>query len=273
MAWSALYAHPFRGNHSRQKRWAAYDVLYVPKKSRGLIMEESVVMGLSGGMDSATLLGLLIEQDFNEIHCCSFYYGSTHNKYELEAANKLIAYYWERIPEIEIYHHKMDISSVMSSFTSALLKSCDSPIPEGHYSDVSMVQTVVPGRNTIFAAIMMGLAESMQSSYIALGVHSGDHHIYPDCRPEYVKTLDALVYMASDKQVEVLTPFLHDTKKTILELGYLLNVEVPYHLTRTCYKNQPLSCGVCGACNERLEAYSLLGIADPIPYAFPYRGA
>lgn len=227
-------------------------------------MAESVVMGLSGGMDSATLLGFLINMEFDEIHCCSFYYGSTHNKYELQAADKIVAYYREHVPEIEIQHQKMDISSITTNFTSALLSGCNISIPEGYYCDANMRQTVVPGRNTIFAAIMMGLAESMEIPYIALGIHSGDHHIYPDCRPEYVKALDTLVYLASDRRVEVLTPFVHDTKSTILKLGDAIGV--PYHLTRTCYKNQPLSCGVCGACNERLEAFAQLGKEDPIPY-------
>ncbi len=229
-------------------------------------MGDTIVMALSGGMDSATLLGLLTESGWDEIHCCSFYYGSKHNQYELHSAGKIMAHYWERVPEIPIHHHKMDVSAVMNNFSSALLSCSDEPIPEGNYDDATMSKTVVPGRNTIFAAIMMGLAESVGASHIALGVHAGDHHIYPDCRPEYVKALDTLVYLASEKQVEVYTPFLHDTKPDILQLGYSLNIEVPYHLTRTCYKDQPISCGVCGSCTERLEAFDQIWEDDPIQY-------
>lgn len=221
-----------------------------------------VVMGLSGGMDSATLLGLLLEQG-DAIHCCVFYYGSKHNKWENRAAENIIDFYQGK--NLPVFEYPMDISKVMEDFQSNLLLSGDE-IPEGHYAGENMRQTVVPGRNLIFAAIMAGLAESIGAAKVALGVHSGDHFIYPDCRTEFVKSLDTTVFLSSDRKVEIIAPLANDDKYSILEKGYSLEIPVPYHLTRTCYKDQPLSCGRCGSCNERLEAFQKLGVEDPIVY-------
>lgn len=224
-----------------------------------------VVMGLSGGMDSATLLGILLEQGYT-VHCCVFYYGSKHNKYENQAARNLIAFYQEKYL---VYEHLLDISKIMESFESDLLLSGGS-IPEGHYAGENMKKTVVPSRNLIFTSIMAGIAESIGAEKVALGVHSGDHFIYPDCRTEFVKALDNTVYLSSDKKVEVIAPLAGDDKYSILQKGYNLNTPVPYELTRTCYKDQAASCGKCGSCNERLEAFEKLGKHDPIPYELNY---
>lgn len=222
-----------------------------------------IVIGLSGGMDSATLLGLLLAQGA-EVHCCSFSYGSKHNHWEEQAAKSIIFYYssWFRV---YLYHYSFNLSNVFTHFKSNLLLS-GGEIPEGHYDNDTMKKTVVPGRNTIFSSIMMGLAESIEADYIGLGVHSGDHHIYPDCRKEYIKSLDTTLYLASDRKVQVITPLIDDDKASILFKGFKLDPPVPYHLTRTCYKDQLLACGKCGSCRERLEAFSKVGIKDPIQY-------
>lgn len=224
---------------------------------------QKVVIGLSGGMDSATLLGLLLEWGA-EVHCYSFYYGSKHNLWERKAVENIIEFYKEK--KQPIFFYPIDLTEAFKAFNSNLLQS-GGAIPEGHYNDESMKLTVVPGRNMIFASIMAGLAESVGATRIALGVHSGDHHIYPDCRQEFIKALDSAVYLSSDRKVEIITPLLKDDKAGILRRGYYdLSIQVPYHLTRTCYKDQEFSCGKCGSCQERLEAFYNLGIEDPIQY-------
>jgi 7-cyano-7-deazaguanine synthase len=219
-----------------------------------------IVIGLSGGMDSATLLGYLLSEGY-EVHCCSFTYGSKHNQYERQAVIQLINYY--EMKDAPVILHKFNLEDTFKDFSSALLKS-GGPIPEGHYESANMIQTVVPGRNMIFSSIMAGLAESIGAEAIALGVHQGDHAIYPDCRKEFIKALDTAIYLSSDRKIQVLTPLVDDTKTSILAKGFALNV--PYHLTRTCYKDQELSCGKCGSCQERLEAFANHLQKDPIKY-------
>lgn len=218
-------------------------------------------MGLSGGMDSSTLLAHLLCQGY-DVHCCVFTYGSKHNKYENKAAADIIRHFKQKGNPVT--EHYFDLTPLMVDFKSDLLKTGGS-IPEGHYNDESMKRTVVPGRNLIFASIMAGLAESLGAEKIALGVHAGDHHIYPDCRLEFIKSLDTTVYLSSG-MVEVITPFQKLDKAGILMQGYSDYQNFPYQLTRTCYKDQELACGKCGSCQERLEAFAKLNITDPASY-------
>jgi 7-cyano-7-deazaguanine synthase len=216
-------------------------------------------------MDSTTMLACLLAEGY-EIHAFSFYYGSKHNKYEKEAVEKIIEYYKERNQNIHI--HYVNLSEAFKEFESALLLTGEA-IPEGHYEEDSMRKTVVPGRNMIFASIMAGYAESIGAEYVALGVHQGDHHIYPDCRREFIKAFDSAVYLSSGGTVSVLTPLIDDNKTSILVKGYSLPESqpvVPYQLTRTCYKDQQDSCSKCGSCRERLEAFANINKIDPISY-------
>lgn len=220
------------------------------------MQKDKIVLALSGGMDSTTLLGHLINHNF-EVYPVTFYYGSKHNQYEYESVKMIQKYYKiDNIPRI-------NLDFVGELFKSNLLKS-GGDIPEGHYTDETMSKTVVPNRNMIFSSILAGYAESIGARRIALGVHSGDHAIYADCRPIFIAKLEETIIESLDKSFHVFTPFLHLTKKDILEIGY--TIDVPYHLTRTCYKDQLYSCGKCGSCNERLEAFELIGKKDPITY-------
>jgi 7-cyano-7-deazaguanine synthase len=193
-----------------------------------------------------------------EVVPVSFDYGSKHNAYESKAAHDFADYYGVGKDRLII-----NVASCFALSQSALLKS-GGPIPEGHYEEPTMSQTVVPGRNSVFIAVLTGLAESMGFDEVHIGIHSGDHAIYPDCRPEFFVQMRAAMLMASDGKVELVAPFLTGDKITIIEEG--LRLKVPYKHTRTCYKDQPLSCGMCGACVERLEAFSKNDTHDPIAY-------
>lgn len=223
---------------------------------------QKVVIGLSGGMDSATLLGMLLNEGV-EVHCCHFQYGSKHNKYEAKAIEDLMLFYSSLTKKIHLYN--FDLRQPFSAFNSNLLQH-GGDIPEGHYESDSMKLTVVPGRNLIFASIMAGLAESIGAEAVALGVHSGDHHIYPDCRDTFITALRKTVSESTEGQVRVIAPLLAEDKASILKIGYNLPTPVPYRLTRTCYKDQVLPCGKCGSCVERLEAFEKIGGNDSIAY-------
>lgn len=218
-------------------------------------MRERSIVSLSGGMDSSTVLSVAV-QETNVMLAVGFRYGSKHNKYELAAAEQVAAHY-------NVPFRLIDLTRVAMHLESNLLKT-GGEIPEGHYEHESMSQTVVPGRNLIFASVLTGVAWTNKALSIWLGIHSGDHAIYPDCRPEFAEALNQTVQAATDGNVAVRYPFLHDDKHSILERGYELGT--PYHLTRTCYKDQPIACGKCGSCQERLEAFEKLGKPDPVEY-------
>ncbi|MFA5152180.1 MAG: 7-cyano-7-deazaguanine synthase QueC [Clostridia bacterium] len=212
-----------------------------------------ILISLSGGLDSATLLALSTSQG-KEVFCVGFRYGSNHNKYEIEAAEKLAEYY--KVP-----YSVIDLSGVFSRFKSNLLGG---EIPEGHYEDKSMALTVVPGRNIIFTSVLAGYAASEGIEEVGLGIHAGDHAIYPDCRPEFFLTMNSAVAAATDDKVCLCAPFLNLKKGQIVRVG--LGLALPYELTRTCYKNQPIACGKCGSCQERIEAFEYNFTPDPVRY-------
>ena len=212
-------------------------------------------MSLSGGMDSTTVLNWLINAGYL-VECVSFTYGSKHNPFEKQSAIDVANFY-------DIPLHHFDLSLIFKNFTSNLLTG-QGEIPEGHYTDQSMSKTVVPGRNIIFLSILAGLAWSIGATKIAIGIHQGDHAIYADCRAEFYKAMDLALYLGTDNKVEIIAPFLNTDKTGILEWG--LKHKTPYQLTRTCYKEQSLSCGKCGSCVERLEAFKNQDVKDPIQY-------
>lgn len=217
---------------------------------------DRIIMALSGGLDSSTMLAHLLAQG-HSVECFGFCYGSKHNQYENKSAQKVADYY-------KVAYTLIDLSPIMSGFRSNLMKG-GGDIPEGHYTDETMSSTVVPGRNIIFLSILSGLAWSKEASKIAIGIHQGDHAIYEDCRTEFYKAMDSAIYLGTGGRVEIVAPFDRLDKIGIVTRG--MELEVPYALTRTCYKDQLFACGRCGSCVERLEAFKENGIKDPIVYS------
>ena len=226
-----------------------------------MLVQKKVVLSLSGGVDSSTLLGMCVAQGY-EVHAVLFTYGSKHNSYEEKAVEKVIAHYQKESVH-PITFSKIDLSTVFALSGSHLLSN-GGEIPEGHYEAPSMVQTVVPCRNLVFASVLASIAESVGASQVLLGVHAGDHVIYSDCREEFVEALDEAVQLATDGRVSVVAPYVNSTKAGIVGQG--LRYEVPYELTRSCYKAQEIACGKCGTCVERLEAFAVHNVKDPIEY-------
>jgi 7-cyano-7-deazaguanine synthase len=215
------------------------------------------IISLSGGLDSAVLLAHCLKEK-REVECIGFSYGSKHNPYENKAAQAVADYY-------QVPFRLIDLSKVMEGFKSNLLRG-EGEIPEGHYEADNMSLTVVPGRNIIFISILSGLAWSVGASEVWIGVHSGDHLIYSDCRPQFVAHMGQAIYLGTDNIVSLVTPFLNVNKSRILAEG--LDMKVPFQLTRTCYSDQKTACGKCGACQERREAFQLNNAIDPISYEY-----
>jgi 7-cyano-7-deazaguanine synthase len=116
-------------------------------------------------------------------------------------------------------------------------------------------------------AVACAAAGGSKAEAVALAVHAGDHPIYPDCRPDFIASFEAMERIAMEgmAQITILAPFLNRTKADIVRLGAELGV--PFEGTWSCYKGGQIHCGACGTCFERREAFQLAGVADPTPYA------
>ena len=234
------------------------------------------VMALSGGMDSTGLLMRLLADGY-KVSCLSYDYGQKHS-IELERAKANIAYLASN--RIEVEHRIADLSSAMGIFHSALTTD-GYEVPEGHYEEEQMKQTVVPNRNAIFASILYGYALSVAlredtDVAIALGVHSGDHAIYPDCRPEFYEAIAHAFEVGNwdSEKVSFHLPYIDGDKETILRdaedaLSALeLDFDTVFSNTNTSYNpdSQGRSSGRSGADVERILAFHAIGRKDPVTY-------
>lgn len=218
-------------------------------------MRNKTVLSYSGGLDSSVLLYKLLSEG-DEVHCLNFQYGSKHNETERQKAKAICAQ--NSVPFIDI-----ELPFVNKLFNSDLLKS-GNDLPLGHYSEASMKQTVVPGRNTIMLSIAIGYAESIKAQRIAIANHADDHGTYPDTRPEWVVSMSLVAYHGTFERIKLYAPFTHFLKSDICVLGEKLNV--PFKETWTCYAGGTVHCGECGACTSRKEAFENANIPDPTEY-------
>lgn len=234
------------------------------------------VLSLSGGMDSTCLLLHLLANNY-EVKCYSFDYGQKHIL-EIERVKQNIEYLKSK--GYHIPWQIIDLKSVFSESGSALVSS-QIDVPEGHYADENMTITVVENRNPIFASIIYAKAlawanQTGDNVLISLGIHSGDHETYPDCRVESRDALAEAFRISNwgSEKVDYHTPYLNIDKYSILEdsiidcMALAIDFDIVLANTNTCYNpnEKGESCGKCGSCTERLEAFEKLGVKDPVKY-------
>ncbi|RUO37953.1 7-cyano-7-deazaguanine synthase QueC [Pseudidiomarina aestuarii] len=205
-------------------------------------------------MDSYTVLHRAL-RDGHDVYALSFHYGQKHAK-ELDYAARVCT-------KLSIPHKVVDIRAINQLLAGSSLTD-DIDIPQGHYEEASMKSTVVPNRNMILLSLAIGYAVSIEAEAVYYGAHSGDHAIYPDCRPEFVRKMNDVSLIANYEPVRIEVPYLDNDKIEILADG--LRMGLDYADTWTCYEGRELACGKCGACVERLEAFTKNQVADPIPY-------
>jgi 7-cyano-7-deazaguanine synthase len=210
------------------------------------------VLVLSGGLDSTTLLYKLVNEG-KEVFALPFDYGQRHKK-ELEMAEQSCLL-------LGVRHKIVDLTALTELISNSALTG-DIEVPEGHYEDENMKLTVVPNRNMIMASIAIGYAVNIGAQSVALGVHSGDHAIYPDCRPEFIEKLNEVSKISNFDPIEIEAPFLYLDKGDIVGLG--LELGVAYNLAWTCYVGSDKPCGKCGSCQERVEAFAKNNATDPL---------
>lgn len=219
-------------------------------------MANKAVVVYSGGMDSFTVLHKAIASG-DEVYALSFNYGQKHSK-ELTIAAKVCQ-------DLGIEHKIVDITAINSLMAgSSLTTDSDEAIPEGDYETDNMKSTVVPNRNMVLISMAIAYAVSLEADKVYYGAHSGDHDIYPDCRPEFVEAMNAVSLIANYQAVEIVAPFLKSSKGDILAAG--IEMGLNYADTWTCYNGREKACGKCGSCIERLESFALHGLTDPISY-------
>ena len=222
-------------------------------------MSDKCVVLLSGGIDSTTLMYKLVS-DY-EVYPLTISYGQRHVKEIMAARNVCEA----RGGSLLLRWKYINLDILKLLLPSALTGV--GKVPEGHYEDESMKSTVVPNRNMILLAIAGGYAAGMGAKAVAYAAHTGDHAIYPDCRPEFIDVLRTALRLGTswnNDGVSLWAPFSSMSKADIVKLGRSLNV--PYKLTWSCYKGGDAHCGVCGTCRERIEAFERAEVADPTVY-------
>lgn len=252
-----------------------------------LFNKKQAVLSLSGGMDSSTLLLHLLANNY-QVTALSFDYGQKH-RVELERAQSLVDYLESKGHSVRYQVIKLD--GITSLLNSALVEG-GQDVPEGHYEQENMKETVVPNRNKIFSSLVQAVALSIANStkedvFISLGIHAGDHAIYPDCRQEF-RDIDYQAFVTGNwdaERVKFYTPYLEGDKYTILQDGSkaceILGIDFDevYRRTNTSYKPikhyfKPEANGFkwysdykSASSVERILAFLQLGRPDPVEYA------
>lgn len=228
-------------------------------------MTKPAVAIFSGGLDSTTLVYEMIAQGYTP-HLVSFNYGQLHKKE--------LVYAGSTARQLGLRHDIIDLSSITHLISNSALtnKELDQnsesmiEVPEGHYAEDTMKATVVPNRNMIMLSIAAGIAVNEGAERLGIGVHGGDHFVYPDCRPQFISTANFAIVLGNegfgpfaDPNLRLMTPpdfiyapYLDRSKADIAFRAFELGV--PLHMTWSCYKGGENHCGRCGTCVERLEA-------------------
>ncbi len=217
-------------------------------------MNKAIVL-LSGGLDSATTTAIALQQGY-EVIALSFRYGQRHVK-ELDAAKKVAQYFQIK------QHYIVDIN--LAQWGGSALTDSQLSLPQTGVDPNIIPLTYVPGRNTVFIATALSLAEAEGAEAIFLGINAVDYSGYPDCRPEYLEAYQKLAKLASKAGIEgkapqLIAPLITLAKTDIVRLA--LKLQVPIELTWSCYQGETNPCGLCDSCRIRDQALIAVGRED-----------
>ena len=231
-------------------------------------MGKKAVVLNSGGVDSTTCVGLAVEKyGKDNVSTLSVFYGQKHNK-ELECAKKIAAHY-------EVAHYEVDLSAVMQFSNCPLLSQSTEAIRHESYAEQiakdgeGMVRTYVPFRNGLLLSSVTALAVSLYPDdevEVYYGAHADDAagRAYADCSPEFTDAMNRAINIGTYEKVTLAAPLINMNKGEVVKTG--LAIGVPYHLTTSCYEGREKACGTCGTCIDRINAFKVNGVEDPIEY-------
>lgn len=228
-------------------------------------MEKALVI-YSGGLDSTVLLTEILAERAKEsgghsyanssVYALHFAYGQKHSERELKAALAVCV-------ALEVPMQIVSLPFNAWGFKSALLEQ-GGPIPTGEYNEENLKSTIVPFRNAIMISIAVGIAMSKGYHRVFIGAHAGDHAVYPDCRPEFLYSMQRTVNEGTDDAVCLARPFVEMSKEDIVRLGK--EIDAPMELSYSCYNGRELHCGECATCRERRAAFVAADVDDPTEY-------
>ncbi len=228
------------------------------RRERGLTMNKKAVIVLSGGLDSTTCMGIAKAEGY-DLYPITFHYGQRHNR-EVEQAIEVGKYYGVTD------HRIVDLTFLKDIGGSALT---DEKVDVPTEAEEGIPVTYVPARNMIFLSLASAYAEVIGATAVYTGVSAVDFSGYPDCRPEFIQSMEETINLATKagvtgKNISVETPLISLSKKETIEKG--LSLEVPYDLTTSCYNGKEAACGKCDSCFLRLKGFKEAGAVDPIKY-------
>ncbi|MBI4655709.1 MAG: 7-cyano-7-deazaguanine synthase QueC [Elusimicrobia bacterium] len=218
--------------------------------------DKKAVVLFSGGLDSSTALCWALKKGY-ECRAVSVFYGQRHKK-ELKSAEKIA-----RLLGVKLFKINLKLPWLKTSS----LVDAGRPVPDLKISGIPQLpSTYVPGRNLLFAAIGVSLADSTGAGAVILGPNAVDYSGYPDCRPEFYKALEKSVSSGtkagiSGKKISILTPIIFMSKKDIIKLA--VRLKAPLELTWSCYRGGTYPCGRCDSCKLRAKGFEEAGIPDP----------
>ncbi|MCO7125573.1 7-cyano-7-deazaguanine synthase QueC [Sporolactobacillus shoreicorticis] len=221
-------------------------------------MKKAVIV-LSGGLDSTTCMSIAKSEGY-ELCPITFCYGQRHQR-EVEQAKKIAAFY-------EVAQHRIVDLDFFRQLGGSALTDTSIHVPDDG-TEKGIPVTYVPARNMIFLSLATAYAEVIGAETIFTGVSSVDYSGYPDCRPEFIQSMNQTINLAtktgvSARHLTIKTPLMHLTKAETVRLGVELGA--PYRLTTSCYNGGEKACGVCDSCRLRIKGFKETGLIDPIPY-------
>lgn len=199
----------------------------------------NIIAITSGGLDSTATYYRLLHEG-HQVNAVFFNYGQRHADREYRALANVIP-----------AHTRIDIT--FPDVQSALFRTTE--VPRGEYNTETMKQTVVPFRNGVLLAYAIAIAEDRGAAAVAIGAHTGDHALYPDCTPEFTEAMSQAAQRGTYNGVKIIAPFMHNTKKEIVHYSRDIGIGDVIAKTYSCYVGGEEPCGECSTCRERIEAF------------------